>query len=418
MPHRLTLAAVVALVLTSHALAGNWPQWRGPGNTGVSPAKNAPTQWSESENVLWKIDLPGPAGSTPVVWGDRIFLTSTYNDGVVLACYSTAGKPVWRRPITQGNRSVRGDEGNSASPSPSTDGQRVYAMARGDLRAFTLDGDEVWHVDLESRYGQFKIAFGMTSTPVLDGDRLYLQLIHSGGAWVVALDTATGREIWKHERKSDGRAECEHSYASPVMWEGKDGKFLVTHGNDYAIGHSLEDRSAIWRVGDLNPKSSYNSTLRFVASPAVSPELIVVPTAKRRDIVGVVPNAKGYVDRGHKFEQWRLDRKTPDVPSPLIHDGLVYICSEGGELTVADAKTGEIHYEENLHRNRYRASPVYADGKIYCTARDGVVSVVKAGKEFYRVAENKVDDQLAASPVIVDGRIYLRGFKTLYAIGK
>jgi len=416
--HRFPLSAVLALLLTSAALAGNWPQWRGPQNDGISPAKNAPSKWSESENIAWKVDLPGPAGSTPVVWGERIFLTSTYNDGVVLACYSTDGKPLWRRPITQGNKSVRGDEGNTASPSPSTDGQHVFAMADGDLRAFTVEGDEVWHVDLESRYGQFRIAFGMTSTPVLDDGRLYLQMIHSGGAWVVALDAKTGKEIWKHERKSDGRAECEHSYASPVMWYGDGGKFLVTHGNDYAIGHDVKDGKELWRVGDLNPKSSYNSTLRFVASPAVSPNLIVVPSAKRRDIVGVKPDAKGYVDRGHKFEQWRMSNKTPDVPSPLIHDGLVYICSEGGELTVADAKTGEVYYEERLHRNRYRASPVYADGKIYCTARDGVVTVVQAGKQYKFIAENKVGDQVAASPAIVDGRIYLRGFKSLYAIGK
>src|SRR5262249_8799450 len=149
------------------------------------------------------------------------------------------------------------------------------------------------------------------------------------------------------------------------------------------------------------------------ASPVAVPDLIVVPTAKSGPVVGVKPEAKGLIAMGSPFEQWRRPRNTPDVPSPLVHEGLVYLCGESGILTCLNAKTGQEVYQERLHRARYRASPVYADGKIYCTARDGIVSVVKAGPKFELLAANQLPDQLAASPAIANGRIYLRGFEAL-----
>jgi len=235
---------------------------------------------------------------------------------------------------------------------------------------------------------------------------------------VIALDKATGKEIWKVKRPSDGRAECEHSYASPTLWRrGKDA-YLITHGNDYAIAHRLEDGSEIWRVGGLNPKTSYNSTLRFVASPVATPDLIVVPSAKHGPVVGLKPDASGLVMPGSPHEQWRLPKDTPDVPSPLVCNGLVYLSGEDGLLTCLDARTGRKHYGERIHSAKYRASPVWADGKIYCTARDGVISVVKAGPKFELLASNKMADQISASPVISGGRIYLRGWDALYAIGQ
>src|SRR5262249_45014117 len=156
--------------------------------------------------------------------------------------------------------------------------------------------------------------------------------------------------------------------------------YLVVHGNDYATAHRLEDGKEIWRVGDLNPKGKYNPTLRFVASPVAVADLIVVPTAKNGPVVGVKPDAAGMVNTRSPYEQWRRPANTPDVPSPLIHDGLLYLCSEGGILRCMDAKTGKQFYEQRLHGDRYRASPIYADGKVYLTARGGVVTVVKAGE--------------------------------------
>jgi outer membrane protein assembly factor BamB len=400
--------------------ADNWPQWRGPGADGVSRETNLPTHWSETENIAWKLPMPGRGGSTPVVWGNRIFLTSAdTGDDLVLLCVSTAGKELWKRKIGNGTVRTTGNEGTGASPSPSTDGKHVWAfVASGDFACFDFDGKEVWKFNAQERYGKFRIQFGMHTSPVLYGDRLYLQLIHSGGAWVIALDKKTGETVWKVERKSDGRAECEHSYASPCVWHKGNEAYLITHGNDYAIAHRLDNGEEIWRVVDLNPKDRYNPTLRFVSSPVATSDLIVVPSAKNHAVVGVKPDATGTIAPGNSSEQWRKPTGTPDVPSPLVHGGLVYLCGEGGNLTCLDARTGEPLYQQSVHRDRHRASPVYGDGKIYLTAHDGTVSVIKAGPQFERLATNRLDDQLYASPVIANGRIYLRGFKSLYAIEK
>jgi outer membrane protein assembly factor BamB len=415
---RLVLACVLLSLSAGLAWAENWPQWRGPNNDGVSNETNLPTKWSGTQNIAWTLPMPGMGGSTPVVWGDRIFLTSEDNGDLLLLCVSTSGKELWKRKLGSAKIRARNDEGNGASSTPSTDGKHVWAfVGSGDLACYDFDGKEVWKLDAQKRYGKFNIQFGMHTTPVLYGDRLYLQLIHSGGAWVIALDKATGETLWKVERKSDGKQECEHSYASPVIWHRGKEAYLVTHGNDYAIAHRLDDGKEIWRVGGLNPKDRYNFTLRFVASPVATPELIVVPSAKNGPVVGVKPDAAGMVLAGSTGEQWRRANNTPDVPSPLVHDGLVYLCRENGVLICMDARTGKQFYEERTHSQRHRASPVYADGKIYLTARDGTVSVVKAGPKFELLATNRLPDQVSASPAISHGRIYLRGFKTLYAIG-
>jgi outer membrane protein assembly factor BamB len=400
--------------------AENWPQWRGPAADGVSRETNLPTRWSATENVVWSLPLPGMAGSTPIVWGERIFLTSEDGKDLALLCLSTDGKQVWKRKLgTGGGRHIMGGEGNLASASPSTDGKHVWAfVGSGDFACFTLDGDEVWRFNAQERYGQFKIQFGMHTTPVMYGDRLYLQLIHSGGAWVIALDKNSGETAWKVQRKSDGRAECEHSYASPCIGHNGGKAYLITHGNDYAIAHRLDNGAEIWRVGDLNPKDHYNPTLRFVASPVATPDLIIVPSAKNGPVVALKPSATGMIRSGNSAEQWRIAHNTPDVPSPLVHDGLVYLCREDGRLLCLDAKTGEELYYKTTHNQKHRASPVYADGKIILTARDGTFSVVKAGRKFELLATNRLPDDFSASPVISGGRIYLRGIKKLYAIGQ
>lgn len=419
----LLAASLLALILGGAAHADNWPQWRGPTNDGICKESNLPSEWSATKNVVWKLPMPGQAGSTPIIWGDRIFLTSQDGKDLVLMCVSTDGKELWKRKIGEGQRQFRGGEGNMASPSPSTDGKHVWAyFGNGDFACFDFDGKEIWKFNAQQRYGKFNIQHGMHTTPLLDGDRLYFQLLHSGAWLVMALDKATGKELWKIERKSDAHSENEHSYASPVIWRSGTDGCLIVHGNDYATAHRLEDGSEIWRAGDLNPKDKYNPTLRFVASPAASADLIVVPSAKQRDVVGIKPNAAGFIKTGSENELWRRSKGTPDVPSPLIHDGLVYLNGDErggvGWLVCLDAKTGNQHYKQGVHRSIYRASPVYADGKVYLTARDGTITVVKAGPKFQEIAVNKLPDDTSASPAISNGRIYIRGWKTLYAIGR
>jgi outer membrane protein assembly factor BamB len=257
---------------------------------------------------------------------------------------------------------------------------------------------------------------------VLDGDRLYLQLVHGDGrpetreALVLALDKLTGDEIWRHQRPSDGSMECEHSYASPVLARYQGHELLVTHGADYAVGHRLTDGAEIWRVGGLNPKNRYNPTLRFVASPVAASGLIVIPSAKNGPVVTIRITAQGMVTNESEGLVWIRSNHTPDVPSPLILDDLVYLCRENGNLLCLDAQTGSEVYHERTVSDRHRASPFYADGKIYLAARKGIVTVVQPGRTFRILAQNDMQEPISASPVVSNGVLYLRTFRALYAI--
>ncbi len=396
----------------------NWYQWRGPNNDGISHETDAPIQWSHTENVKWRLPLPGEAASTPAVWEDKIFLTSADGRELVLMCVSTEGEELWKRTLGQGNRSARRGEVNSAAPSPTTDGKHVWTfLGTGDLACYDFEGNPVWKTNLEERYGKFSLYFIMSTTPLLYKDKLYISLIHSNAWLVLALDKMTGEEIWKHERESDARSESEQAYTSPIVYRDAEHEFLVVHGADYVTAHNLEDGSEIWRCGGLNPLNNYNGSFRLVASPVATEGLIVIPSAKNGPVLGLAPSGTGDIT-DTEWQIWKLKDGTPDVPSPLIHDGLVYLCRENGDLICLDAKTGTELYKQRTHRQRHRSSPVYANGYIYLTARDGVVNVVKAGREFEIVATNSIGETVAASPVIADGTLYLRSYDALYAIGR
>jgi len=418
---------LIALVLTqSTANAENWPSWRGPTSNGISTEQSVPTKWDVT-NVAWKIPLPGPAGSTPVVWGDRIFLTSVDGSNLILMCFDTDGKEQWRQTISSsGDKRVRNDEGNYASPSPVTDGQHVWTMmGDGQLACFTVGGDSVWKLDLQERFGRFRIAFGMSSTPVLYGDHLYLQLIHGDGkantqeAAVIALRKTTGKTAWKVGRVTGATDENEHSYSSPLLYNFGGLAYLVTHGADYTVAYKLNNGSELWRLGGLNPqndsKRRYHRTLRFVSSPGLADGIIVSPTAKDGRTFAIRADQNGDLTGNKGAALWTIDG-TPDVPSPLIHEGIVYLCNQNGNLRAIDAASGEEYYLERTERTRHRASPVYAAGHIYLTARTGKITVVKVGKKFEKVAVNDIGEDITSSPAISNGTIYLRSFSSLWAI--
>ena len=444
-----TLAPLLALTLASPAAAGDWPQWRGADFDGVSEEAGLPSGWGDGADgeLAWRTPLPGPGGSTPVVAGGRAFLTAAVGVGdaaelVTLAHDVETGAGLWRRTVAAGNDAARGDEGNSASNSCVTDGDRVWAtFGEGTVACLTADaGEVVWSADLQDRFGAFRIQFGFHSTPVLHDGRLYFQIIHGDGdagtteARVVALDAATGVTAWERPRVTGASVENEHSYASPVLNPFDDPPSLLTHGADYTIAHSLragEDGAELWRLGGLNPPGeTYHTTLRFVASPAVGEGpaggLVVVPTAKRGPVVAVDPAAAR--DAGSNDDEsaadvagtaavaWALDRGTPDVSSPLIHGGVVYLMGERGVLTARDAATGGQLYQERLPGGRYRASPVLADGKLYLVGRDGTVTVARAGRTFERLSERSFDEEISASPAIAGGAVFFRTFDALYAV--
>lgn len=428
-PAFLTVAALMLGVLQIEAPAENWPQWRGPLGNGISRETGVPIRWSRDQNVVWRTPLPGPGGATPIVWEDRIFVTSADGDDLVLLCFSTEGKPLWRKLVGTGNQIARGEEGNSASPSPSTDGRHVWVFfGTGVLACYDFDGNEVWKFNVQERYGRFDIQFGMASTPVLHGDHLYLQLLHGsmGGNYlvgkVIKLRKVDGAEVWAKDRPTGAVAENRHSYASPILHTTTGRPALITHGQDHTIAFDLETGAELWRLGGLNGPTELNQTpfdrtLRFVASPAAADGLLVIPTAKKGPVVAVsLEQANGRLDpRPGEAIRWVND-KTPDVPCPLIVDGLVYLCRQDGKLFVVDAATGEELYYERTHDHQHRASPVYADGHVYLTSRDGHFTIVKAGRKFEIVAENRLGETVTASPVISNGTLYLRSFDALYAI--
>ncbi len=407
---------VLFVLLTLPLAAENWPQWRGPHGDGTSSEKGLPVKWGREKGVAWRLALPGPAGSTPAIWGDRIFLTTPEKDEIKLLCVSTGGDVVWSRTVGAGDKEIRGDEGNNASPSPTTDGEHVWAFAgTGDLACFDVRGREVWRKNLQKLYGEYDHWHGMSNTPLLVGDTLYQMCLQMEDPYIVAFDKLTGEVRWKVDRESDARHESRHSYASPILYSDEKRKLLLIHGADYLTAHSLTDGSEVWRVGHLNPKGSYNEYLRFVASPVATRGLVVVPSAKGQPVLGVSPDGKGTIAESNL--RWKRGRDTTDVPTPAIHDGIVYLMRENGVLITLDAKSGDEIYLERVHKVRQRASPVVADGRVYIADRNGTVHVVRAGRTFEILASNDMGEGIASTPAISGGRIYVRTLKGLYAIG-
>ena len=415
MTRRLLLAAVLAAAAVAPAPADNWPQWRGPKNDGHSAETGLPTEWGPDKNVVWKLKMPGRGSSTPCVWGNQIFVTSLDGADVVLMCVGTDGAEKWKAKLGPAGKSGRGEEGNDASASCSTDGTHVWAFAGGGaLACFDLAGKPVWTADVQ-KYGKFGIQFGIHWTPVLYKDRLFLQVMHRGAQVVVALDAATGKEVWKVERPGYGKGESPDTYSSAFLWEGKGGPLLIAHGNDYCTAHTLDTGEEVWRVAGLNPTG--NGAWRFVSSPLVTPDLIVVPSCKNGPTVALNPvGAKGTIDESNPAELWRF-KSTPDVVAPLRIGDLVYLLKDG-PLTAVDAKTGAQVYQQQLPAKQiYRGNMVAADGKIYVIGREGVGLVIQAGKEFKVLATNDLKEKVYASPAISGGRIYVRGWEHLYGIG-
>lgn len=420
---RLTLALLAVFATAAHA-ESPWPHWRGPHQNGTA-AGTAPTNWGRDRNVRWRTPLPGPAGSTPVVADGRLFLTTL--DGAdlkLLIVDAGSGKILHTDTLGRGNKNARGDEGNFASPSPTTDGETVVTFAgTGDLAAYTTDGDRLWHVDLQERFGRFDIQFGMSSTPVLAGGKLFVALLHGDGdpatreATVAALDPATGKTLWAVKPVTGAAAENEHSYASPLYAETAAGPRLVVHGAEHTLVFDPDTGEEIGRLAGLNPKG--NPTLRFVASPAYADGTLIIPTAKNGLVAAVdLAKLRGRQDLDGDAVLWTLPRNTPDVPSPVLDDELVYLCRENGNLICLDRETGQTKYQTRTHVQRHRASPLLADGKLYLTARDGRITVVKPGSKYEVLATNDLDEAISSSPVLVDGVLYLRTFEALWAIGK
>jgi len=407
---------LIAFSLTS-VDADNWPQWRGPELNGVSREKNSPARWSSTENIAWRIALPSWSGSTPIIWGDRIFLHVADGDDLFLWCVERKqGATLWKKPLGGGNVKMR--KQNMSSPSPVTDGRSVYVMTgTGILKGFDFEGRELWSREIQKDYGRFGLNWGYASSPLLHGDSLYVQVLHGMNtddpSYVLRINKATGKTTWRVERPTSAIRESPDSYTTPALLSyGKTTEIVIT-GGDRVTGHDLTTGKELWRADTLNPDN--DPFYRIIASPVIADGIIYAPS-RVRPLLALRSGGRGDVAKSHLL--WSTVNG-PDVPTPVTDGKYFYIINDRGIVWCLDAKTGqELYGQQRIASGTYSASPVLADGKIYITNEDGLTTVIKAGPKFEVLAENNLDDYCLSSVAISDGQIFIRTGKYLYCIGK
>ena len=400
------------------AFAENWPNWRGPTRDGISAETNLPVEWDTEQNIAWKRAMPAWSGSTPVIWNELIFINvAVDDDNLELWCLDrNTGETQWARPLSDGNRRLR--KQNMSSPSPVTDGERVWVMTgTGIIKAFDLEGNELWTRNIPESYGAFGLNWGYASSPLLHGDALYVQVLHGmrtdDPSYVLRLNAETGETVWRVERPTEAVRESPDSYTTPALLEYDGTTEIVITGGDAVTGHALDTGRELWRADGLNP--TRNRSYRIIASPVVHDGLIYAPT-RVKPLLALRPGGRGDVLDTNVV--WATDNG-PDVPTPVTDGELFYVVNDSGIVFVSDAKTGDpVYGPVRIQTGTYSASPVLADGKIYITNEGGMTTVFKTGPTFEVLAENDFDDYCLSSPAISDGQIFIRTTGHLYAIGE
>ena len=431
--------------------AENWPQWRGPHLDGTSTETGLPTVWSDTENVAWTLEVSEESwtGSTPIIWGDTIFLSVSYVERGDAAFRRRGGRRgaqsrppspaqreseglsrqvelwrvdrrdgsvVWKRFLSDNDRQVR--KQNMSSPSPVTDGEHVWAMTgTGWLRAFDYDGNELWSRNISSDYWSFGLNWGFASSPLLHEDALYVQVLHGmrtdDPSYLLRIDKMTGETVWMVERPPDARRESPDAYTTPALLRYDDIFEIVITGGDVVTGHDPETGVELWRSEGLNPRN--NGAYRIVASPLVVGSIIIAPT-RVRPMLALRGGGRGDVTTSHRI--WSFD-DGPDVPTPVSDGELLYVVQDNGVVHALDVASGDLVYtNRRLEPGTYSASPILADGKIYATSEDGNTTVFRAGREFEVLATNTLPGYTLSTPSVADGHLYLRAGGILYAIGE
>jgi outer membrane protein assembly factor BamB len=424
----------MAFLVFAAGVWANWPQWRGPNSNGSSPsAKDLPLTWSPTENVLWRTKLPSWSAATPIVWNDTIFVTSAEEGFVQLGQRGAAGAMPdkiflialnrkdgsikWRNEIDRGNQLFR--KQNSASPSPITDGKHVWiATGNGKLACFTMEGKEVWKRDIQAEYGRFGLNHGYASTPLLYGDRLYVQVLHGmktdDPSYIFAADKATGKTVWKVDRPTDAKHESPDNYATPQITTVNGKPQLVISGADYVTGHDLATGKELWRIGGFNPTD--NPANRTIASSVVIGSNVFTTSTRGRPFIGFKAGGSGNITG--KNELW-TNNLGADVPTPTTDGKYIYVLNDIGIINCLDATTGKPVYEgKRIESGTYSASPLLAEGKIYSINEEGTATTIKAGPQFEVLGVSKLDNHTLASPVAVGNQIFIRTAEYLYCIQK
>jgi len=440
---RTILAALLsaAVALSGAAAPGPdgakfWPAWRGPLGTGAAAEANPPVEWSETKNVKWKVEIPGLGSSTPIVWGDTIYvLTAVPADPATLAGANTwdrsSGRPPLLAPakqkfavlaVSRSDGKIRWEKtlreavphegvhftNTWASASAVTDGELLFAYF-GSHGLYCLDrnGNLKWEKD----FGDMKTrnGFGEGTSPALAGNKLVVIWDHEGEDFIIALDKKNGKELWRTPR------EEPTSWTTPLVIEFNGKQQVVTSATNRVRSYDLESGKLLWETSGM--------TANAIPSPVAGDGLVYVTSGFRGNALLAIrlAAAQGDISASADAIAWRYDRDTPYVPSPLLYNGQIYILkSNNGILTSFNAKTGEKLYDaQRLEAvpNVY-ASPVGAGGRVYIAGRDGGVAVLEAGPEFKMLAANTLEDRFDASPVAVENELYLRGRKFLYCIAE
>lgn len=438
-----SLAMMSLLSLTASSTAGepspdhNWPQWRGPLGAGVAPHANPPVEWSEDKNLRWKVALPGKGHSTPIVWGDHIFLTTAipYGEPVkprfvrpgahdnlaltqphefaVLAVSRKSGKILWQQTV---HKQVPHEAGHVtaslASASPVTDGERLFAFFGSyGLYCLDLQGKLLWKKNLGEMHT--KHGHGEGSSPALHGDTLVITWDHEEQSFLVALDKRTGQQRWRVARAEDT------SWATPIVVEATKGSGpfptqVIVPGTNRLRGYDLASGTLIWECAGLSSN--------IVATPVAANGFVYAGSSyETRNLLAIrLDGAKGDIT-GTKHVIWSRRRGCPYVPSPLLYGDSLYTSQHyQGIISRLDVKTGDDQggpFRLDAIDSLY-ASPVGAAGRVYIAGRDGAVAVIQRGPQFKLLAVNRLDDGFDASPVVVGDEMYLRGTKHLYRVSK
>jgi outer membrane protein assembly factor BamB len=379
----------------------------------------------ETKNVAWTLPLPAYSGSTPIIWGDRIFLnvaTATNTGELELWAVDRRSQSVaWKRRLADTNHMER--KQNMSSPSPVTDGRHVWVMTGvGVLKAFDFTGNELWSRDIQKDYGRFGLNWGYASSPLLRGNALYVQVLHGmktdDPSYVLKIDAMTGKTLWRVERPTDAVHESPDSYTTPAWIEANGRAELIITGGDVVSGHDPATGREYWRADVLNPDR--NRAYRIVASPTIVGNLIIAPT-RNNPMVAMRPGGSGNVAGSHVA--WTF-AQGPDVPTPVSDGELLYVVRDNGVVFALNVKTGATVYgPERLPSGTYSASPILADGKIYVTTEEeGLTTVFRAGPKFEILATNSLlgdcSPYCLSTVAVSDSQIFMRTSSFLWAIGE
>ncbi len=439
------MPTLVWLIACTSVSGQHWPSFRGPNASGVSDGHPTPVKWNapSGESVLWKTPIPGVAVSSPVVWGDRVFVstavssdphatirTGLYGDVEpssdlsrhswrLVALDKRTGKVLWERVAHEGvPRTKRHPKSSQASPTPVTDGRHVVVSFGSEgLYTYDVDGKLLWKRDLGVlNAGWFydpDYEWGVGSSPIIWKGSVIVQCDIQNNSFIAAFDVATGQPLWRTPR------EEIPSWSTPAIYEGNGRAELVTQATNFTRGYDPSTGQELWRL-------SGNSEIA-IPTPIIGQNLIIVTNGYRgvQPIYAIKPGAKGDITlKGEQsqseFIAWSTKRGGPYIPTPLIYYDHLYVCSNNGVLSAYDVRTGQRLYQERLGgtSGSFSASPVAADGKIYLSSEDGDVFVVKAGPTYELLATNSIGEVVMATPAISDGVIIIRGLKDVFAIGQ